>query len=72
MGGIRAASAPRELSADEVKQLQSALKKTGCYTGTADGVNGPGTQRAVGCGLKKYKLGANDVSELYRKLGLSF
>jgi hypothetical protein len=73
MTGVRAASAAaRELSADQVKQLQSALKKDGCYSGTADGVGGPGTQRAIECGLKKYKLAPDDVSGLYRKLGLKF
>ena len=73
MTGVRAAvTAPRELSPDQVKQLQSALKKDGCYSGTADGVNGPGTQRAIECGLKKYKLDSGDMVGLYRKLGLKF
>jgi hypothetical protein len=72
MMGVRAAAAPGELSADQVKQLQTGLKKAGCYSGTADGVSGPGTQRAIECGLKKYKLGPNDTGELYRKLGLKF
>jgi peptidoglycan hydrolase-like protein with peptidoglycan-binding domain len=72
MTGVHAAAAPGELSADQVKQLQAALKKAGCYSGTPDGVSGPGTQRAIECGLKKYKLGPNDTGELYRKLGLKF
>ena len=72
MTGVRAGVGTPGLSADQVKQLQSALKKAGCYTGTADGVNGPGTQRAIACGLKKYKLAPNDVDALYRKLGLKF
>jgi hypothetical protein len=71
MRGVRAA-VPRELSSDQVKQLQSALKKDGCYSGTPDGVSGPGTQRAIQCGLRKYKLEANDMSGLYRKLGLEY
>jgi hypothetical protein len=72
MGGVRAAPAPRELSTGEVKQLQAALNKAGCNAGKPDGMTGRGTQRAIECALKKYKLGANDMSELYRKLGLSF
>jgi len=71
MTGVHTA-APAELSVDQVKQLQVALKKAGCYSGTPDGVNGPGTQRAIECGLKKYKLGPNETGELYRKLGLKF
>ncbi len=72
MMGVRAAAVPRELSADQVKQLQTALKKDGCYTGKPDGVSGPGTQQAIECGLKKYKLAPGDLSGLYRKLGLDF
>jgi Putative peptidoglycan binding domain len=73
MTGVRAGvGAPPELSADQVKQLQSALKKAGCYSGRADGVSGAGTQRAIACGIKKYKLAADDTNGLYRKLGLKF
>jgi peptidoglycan hydrolase-like protein with peptidoglycan-binding domain len=72
MMGVRPAVAPLSLSKDQVKQLQAALKKNGCYKGTPDGVTGPGTQSAIDCGLEKYKLSPNDMSELYRKLGLKF
>lgn len=70
--GVRAAPAVHDLSADQAKQLQAALNKAGCDAGTADGVMGRQTQRAISCGLKKYKLDSNDMSGLYRKLGLDF
>lgn len=73
MMGVRATGvAARTLSTDQVKQLQAALKKDGCYSGTPDGVSGPGTQRAIECGLKKYKLKADDMNGLYKKLGLKY
>jgi hypothetical protein len=72
MMGVVAAGAPRTLSKEQVKQLQAALKKQDCYEGTPDGVTGPGTQSAIECGLRKYNLTANDMSGLYKKLGLKF
>ncbi len=72
MMGVRAAVATRQLSKEQVKQLQTALKKDDCYKGTPDGVTGPGTQSAIECGLQKYKLTPNDMSGLYKKLGLKF
>ena len=63
---------PQQLTKEQIKKLQAALKKEGCYSGTPDGVTGPGTQHAIECGLEKYKLGPYDMSELYRKLGLAF
>lgn len=70
--GVRAAPAPATLSANQVKRLQAALNRAGCNAGTPDGVEGAGTRRAIDCGLKKYKLASNDLSGLYRKLGLDF
>jgi hypothetical protein len=72
MMGVVAAGAPKTLSKDQVKQLQTALKKQGCYEGTPDGVTGPGTQSAIECGLRKYNLTPNDMAGLYQKLGLKF
>ncbi len=72
MEGVRAAPAVHDLTADQAKQLQAALNKAGCNAGTADGLMGRQTQRAISCGLNKYKLGNSDMSELYRKLGLDF
>jgi peptidoglycan hydrolase-like protein with peptidoglycan-binding domain len=63
---------PQQLTKEQIKQLQTALKKQGCYSGTPDGVSGPGTQHAIECGLEKYKLTPYDMSGLYRKLGLKF
>jgi putative peptidoglycan binding protein len=72
MTGVRPTSPSGPLSGDQVKRLQAALNKVGCHVGTPDGVEGPGTQRAIACGLKKYKLASNDLNGLYRKLGLDF
>jgi len=70
--GVRAALPSRQLSVEQVKRLQAALNKVGCHAGPADGAEGAGTQRAIACGLKKYKLASDDLSGLYRKLGLDF
>lgn len=72
MMGVVAAGAPKTLSKDQVKQLQAALKKQGCYSGAPDGMTGPGTQAAIECGLQKYKLTPSNMSGLYEKLGLKF
>jgi peptidoglycan hydrolase-like protein with peptidoglycan-binding domain len=72
MMGTVASGAAKTLSKDQVKQLQAALKREDCYKGTPDGVTGPSTQSAIECGLQKYKLTPNDMSGLYRKLGLKF
>jgi peptidoglycan hydrolase-like protein with peptidoglycan-binding domain len=72
MMGKVAAGAPRQLSKDQIKQLQAALKKADCYKGTPDGVTGPSTQSAIECGLQKYKLTPNDMAGLYKKLGLKY
>ncbi|HEY8258814.1 MAG TPA: peptidoglycan-binding domain-containing protein [Gemmatimonadales bacterium] len=74
--GVRASSpsvpAPGRLSTDQVKRLQAALNKAGCHAGTPDGVEGAGTQRAIACAQKKYKLASDDLNGLYKKLGLDF
>lgn len=72
MMGVVAAGAPKTLSKDQVKQLQAALRKQGCYSGTPDGMTGPGTQAAIECGLRKYQLTPSNMSGLYEKLGLKF
>lgn len=72
MTGVRATPSSRPLSGDQVKRLQVALNNVGCQAGTPDGVEGPGLQRAISCGLKKYKLPADDLTGLYSKLGLDF
>lgn len=76
MMGVRGSSpsvpAPGRLSTDQVKRLQTALNKAGCHAGTPDGVEGAGTQRAIACAQKKYKLAGDDLNGLYKKLGLEF
>jgi peptidoglycan hydrolase-like protein with peptidoglycan-binding domain len=81
MGGIRtpttaaapgAATAPEDLSTDQVKRLQAALNKAGCKAGAVDGVMGSGTRRAVACGLEKNRLRSNDYRGLYQSLNLKF
>ncbi len=72
MTGVRASQSSGRLSVEQVKRLQAALKKVGCGTGPVDGVQGARTQRAIACGLKKYELASDDLSGLYRKLGLDF
>ena len=70
--GDRPAVPPQQLTEEQIKKLQAALKKEGCYRGTPDGVTGREPSSAIECGLEKYKLGPYDMSELYRKLGLKF
>jgi peptidoglycan hydrolase-like protein with peptidoglycan-binding domain len=72
MGVRQSGSPPPPLSGEQMKQLQVALRKDGCYKGIPDGEPGPGTQKAIACGLKKYKLAPTDTSGLYLKLGLRF
>jgi peptidoglycan hydrolase-like protein with peptidoglycan-binding domain len=46
-GQQREGIAPRSLSADQVRQIQDALKSKGHYKGQVDGVWGPGTASAM-------------------------
>jgi peptidoglycan hydrolase-like protein with peptidoglycan-binding domain len=72
MGGVRAGQTRTDLSADQVRRLQTALNDAGCDAGPADGVMGQRTREAVACGLKKKHLGSDDLTGLYRSLGLNF
>jgi peptidoglycan hydrolase-like protein with peptidoglycan-binding domain len=58
------------LSHDQVMQLQTALSNAGCDAGTADGVLGPKTRRAITCARQKNNVSSN--AELYRSLNLDF
>ena len=58
------------LSHDQVTQLQTALSGAGCDAGTADGILGPKTRRAMACARKKNNVTTN--AELYRSLNLDF
>jgi len=58
------------LSHDQVTQLQTALSGAGCDAGTADGILGPKTRRAMACARQKNSVTTN--AELYRSLNLDF
>ena len=58
------------LSRENVVQLQTALTNAGCDAGTADGVMGPRTRRAMACARQKNSVSSNE--ELYRSLNLDF
>ena len=58
------------LTSEQVTQLQTALSGIGCDAGTADGVIGPKTRRAISCAKKKNNVSSN--AELYQSLNLDF
>lgn len=63
------------MTTGNVNQLQSALKKNGCYSCNVDGIMGPCTFRGAQCYAKKKGLpyGSNFVTlETIRALGLKF
>ena len=66
----RRSSGAMNLTRDQVTQLQSALSGIGCDAGTADGVIGPKTRRAITCARQKNNVSSNE--ELYRSLNLDF
>lgn len=79
MGGVRAPTPPAaggaralDLTRSQVTQLQVALNDAGCDAGSADGVIGARTRRAIACGMEKHNLERNDFSGLYRALDLDF
>jgi peptidoglycan hydrolase-like protein with peptidoglycan-binding domain len=72
MGGTRAPTTRLDLSADQIRRLQTALNDAGCNAGTVDGVLGARTRQAITCGLEKNNLGSDDVNGLYRALDLDF
>jgi peptidoglycan hydrolase-like protein with peptidoglycan-binding domain len=60
------------LSADQVKQLQTALNNNGCNAGPVDGVVGPRTQQGIACAMRKHNVQGQDLNALYRSLNLDF
>lgn len=70
--GTPAATARLDLSADQVRRLQSALNDAGCDAGTVDGVIGRRTRQAITCGLERNNLESDDMNGLYRALDLDF
>jgi len=70
-GGRRSArGSSMGLTRDQVMQLQTALSGAGCDAGTADGILGPKTRRAMACARQKNSVTTN--AELYRSLNLDF
>lgn len=68
--GRRSTRGNMGLSHDQVMQLQTALSGAGCDAGTADGIVGPKTRRALTCARQKNNVTTN--AELYRALNLDF
>ena len=61
------------LDRDQVMQLQQAINdRTECDAGTADGMMGPRTRRALTCARRELQVGANDMDALFTALGLDF
>ena len=60
------------LSADQVRQLQTALNQSGCNAGPVDGIVGPKTRQGIACGMKKNNIRGQDLNALYRALNLNF
>lgn len=61
-----------ELSHDQVRQLQTALKEAGCDPGPNDGVLGPRTHEAMMCAARQRNVSGGNVNELFRSLNLGF
>lgn len=69
--GRRASSGRRTtLSRENIAQLQTALTNAGCDAGTADGIMGPRTRRALACARQKNNVSTD--AELYQSLNLDF
>ena len=58
------------LSRENIAQLQGALSSAGCDAGTADGIMGPRTRRALSCARQKNNVSSDQ--ELYQSLNLDF
>jgi peptidoglycan hydrolase-like protein with peptidoglycan-binding domain len=58
------------LSRENIAQLQMALSENGCDAGTADGIMGPRTRRALACARQKNNVSSD--AELYQSLNLGF
>ncbi|HEY2376496.1 MAG TPA: hypothetical protein VGH98_11030 [Gemmatimonadaceae bacterium] len=68
----RATTHNHGLTADQTKQLQTALSQANCNPGTADGIWGPRTQRAMNCARQKNNITGNNPNDVFRSLNLSF
>jgi peptidoglycan hydrolase-like protein with peptidoglycan-binding domain len=60
------------LSSEQAMELQRALSGAGCDAGSADGIVGPKTRRAVDCYRRQRKISGNDLEGVITALNLSF
>lgn len=60
------------LSSEQAMELQRALSAAGCDAGTADGVVGPKTRRALDCYRRQNNVTGNDLESVFTALKLSF
>jgi Ni/Co efflux regulator RcnB len=61
------------LDRDQIRQLQQAINdRTECDAGTADGIIGPRTRRAMTCARRELNVQGNDMTELFTALNLNF
>src|SRR5215208_1120897 len=58
------------LNSSQLTQFQQSLSDMGCYQGTADGIMGPQTRRAIACARQKNNLQGNNMNELFRSMNL--
>jgi hypothetical protein len=59
------------LTQTQVTMLQQALRDAGCDPGSADGIVGPRTRRAIACAYQQKDLDGRNLNELFRALDLS-
>ena len=60
------------LTADQTKQLQTALGQANCNPGPVDGIFGPRTRQAMNCARQKNNITGNNPNDVFRSLNLSF
>lgn len=61
------------LDREQIRQLQQAINdRTECDAGTADGIIGPRTRRALSCARRELNVQGNDMTELFTALNLNF
>ena len=61
------------LDRDQLMQLQQAINdRTECDAGTADGVMGPRTRRALSCARRELQVTGNGMDALFTALNLDF
>lgn len=68
----RASSRNYGLTADQTKQLQTALSQANCNPGPTDGIFGPRTRQAMNCARQKNNITGNNPNDVFRSLNLSF